>query len=180
MKYARRRISLLGRASARGDDYYARELAQNALGDTFRGLVSWDPATRSLFDHVCGVVWSRSTHDAEHAAQFPHESLDDPDLGGAFAEQVDHALRERAPDMAPERAMAERQRWIELRAAAAAYPNAVAILDAVDAEALSKKDVLAHAKLTNKEYRAGCAQLTRISKELAHASKQTKRRKRGA
>src|SRR5262245_28626769 len=48
LRYARQRAALVRRAGRRIDSLYARELVQDALTDTWAGVLAWDPARRSL------------------------------------------------------------------------------------------------------------------------------------
>lgn len=43
-QYARTRALSVADAGRKVDDYYARELVMDALGDTWLGVVQWDPA----------------------------------------------------------------------------------------------------------------------------------------
>ncbi|MBZ0231420.1 MAG: hypothetical protein K8M05_03655 [Deltaproteobacteria bacterium] len=45
---------------------------QDALGDTWKGTLRWDPARRSLLDHVRNAIRWRAWTDARHARRFPH------------------------------------------------------------------------------------------------------------
>jgi hypothetical protein len=54
-----------------------REMIQDALGDTFAGIVKWDPARCSLALHLKTVVCSRLSHEFDRAEQFQHINVAD-------------------------------------------------------------------------------------------------------
>jgi len=59
------------------------ELVNTALGDTWQGSVTWDPAACSLLEHVRRLVWARARREIRHGAKFRHVAFDlegDPDL----------------------------------------------------------------------------------------------------
>ncbi len=53
------------------------EMVQDAAGDTFRGIVKWDPARCSLAMHLKSVLRSRIGHELERADGIKHIALDD-------------------------------------------------------------------------------------------------------
>lgn len=71
-RFARRWARLPRRAGRRIDHLYPRELVQDALGDTWKGTLRWDPARRSLLAHVRNAIRWRAWTDARHARRFPH------------------------------------------------------------------------------------------------------------
>ncbi len=76
-RYARRRVKLIERVGRKVDPLYARELVQDAIGDTLDGTLSWDPSRASLATHVIATVQSRTRHEVVRAVRLPHRSLDD-------------------------------------------------------------------------------------------------------
>jgi hypothetical protein len=76
-RYARRRVKLIERVGRKVDPLYARELVQDAIGDTLDGTLTWDPARASLATHVMATVQSRTRHEVVRAVRMPHRSLDD-------------------------------------------------------------------------------------------------------
>ena len=76
-RYARRRVKMIERVGRKVDPLYARELVQDAIGDTLDGRLTWDPAKASLAAHVTATVQSRTRHDVVRAVRIPHRSLDD-------------------------------------------------------------------------------------------------------
>ena len=76
-RYARRRVKMIERVGRKVDPLYARELVQDAIGDTLDGKLAWDPAKVPLATHVTATVKSRTRHDVVRAVRLPHRSLDD-------------------------------------------------------------------------------------------------------
>jgi hypothetical protein len=162
LAYARKRAEVVGTVSDITDSYYVHELVQNAIGDTRRGVLSWDPAARSLTHHIYWAILTRSNHDYEHAKKFRRESLDLIDGDGVLVAEVDAAVREQSSPLDPYSARLARQRWANLRKAAASHASATAILDATEAGASNKQEVMQSAQLSEKEYHAGYVHLTRL------------------
>ncbi len=59
-QYARTRALSVADAGRKVDDYYARELVLDALGDTWLGVVRWDPDKCSLGYHVVRTIEGRA------------------------------------------------------------------------------------------------------------------------
>jgi len=55
-QFARTRALAVADAGRKVDDYYARELVLDALGDTWLGVVRWDPEKCSLAYHVVRTI----------------------------------------------------------------------------------------------------------------------------
>ena len=53
-----------------------REMVQDAIGDTFAGVVTWDPRRCSLALHLKSVIRSRLAHELERAEAYNHVSTD--------------------------------------------------------------------------------------------------------
>lgn len=80
MAYQIAQISRFGYAA---DTYAARELVQDALHDTIAGVLHWDPAQKTLEEHLVGVLRLRAKRVRMHAERFPRWSLDDETDAGA-------------------------------------------------------------------------------------------------
>jgi hypothetical protein len=64
------------------------EMVHDSLGDTFAGVVSWDPARCSLAMHLKSVIRSRLSHELERAEQYKHlrvHEVADAAVSGAIA-----------------------------------------------------------------------------------------------
>ena len=77
--YVARRATWIQHQQGRRSPGLIRELIQDALGDTFAGIVRWDPSRYPLALHLKMVIRSRLSHEYERAEQFMHSSLVDAD-----------------------------------------------------------------------------------------------------
>lgn len=53
------------------------EMVEDALGDTFAGVLTWEPSRCSLALHLKTVIKSRLSHESERAEQYGHLGIDD-------------------------------------------------------------------------------------------------------
>ena len=53
------------------------EMVEDALGDTFAGVLTWEPSRCSLALHLKTVIKSRLSHESERAEQFDHLGIAD-------------------------------------------------------------------------------------------------------
>src|SRR5262245_15005051 len=83
--FARMRGLFVASAGRKVDDYYARELVQDAIGDTWAGVLRWDPTRCTLQCHLVSAIESRTKHQRQHVKENPHDAFGDA-----------HALSERA------------------------------------------------------------------------------------
>jgi hypothetical protein len=70
--YARSIACMMGRRSPGT----VEEMVQDAAGDTFRGIVKWDPTRCSLAMHLKSVLRSRIGHELERADGIKHDPID--------------------------------------------------------------------------------------------------------
>src|SRR5687767_11423456 len=75
-RFARSRARFVAIAGGRVDDYYVSALVQDVLTDTLFGVLTWDPATKSLETHVFDALRSRTAHDISRAKKLRHQSID--------------------------------------------------------------------------------------------------------
>lgn len=68
-RFAARRAYYVAKLGGRTDPVYAEELVADAVADTLVGRVTWEPARCSLWQHLCGVIRSRSRHDGARAVR---------------------------------------------------------------------------------------------------------------
>jgi hypothetical protein len=92
-RFARARSHLVARSGARVDDRYISALVQDALTDTLLGVLVWNPAKRSLEQHLFAAIRARTYHDCVRAQRFLHQSLYGEDPGAspdalAFSDEV--------------------------------------------------------------------------------------------
>jgi hypothetical protein len=152
-----------------GSDY-AEDLVQNALTDTYQGVLRWDPADGELEEHLLMVIRLRSRRDRKRARRYEHVSLDSLDPDGSMSSQVEASL---AHDQAPrttrsaEHAEAAMHRTMaELRALTLGDPQAQRFLDAIEQDVRTKEDIMRLAGLTSLEYRNTRRRLARLVDQL--------------
>ena len=70
--YVAKRATWIEHRQGRRTPGLIREMIQDALGDTFAGIVTWDPSRCSLALHLKTVIRSRLSHELDRAEQFEH------------------------------------------------------------------------------------------------------------
>src|SRR5688572_10635736 len=65
--FARLRALGVANTGRKVDEYYVRELVQDAVADTYEGVLRWDPDRVLLEMHLLRAVQFRSRNDREHA-----------------------------------------------------------------------------------------------------------------
>jgi hypothetical protein len=170
-RYARRRAQMIVRVGRKVDPLYARELVQDAIGDTLEGRRSWDPARTTLLAHLMGVVHSRSGHDLVRAATFRHRSLDDSADdnsvdGRPLEAEASHAFARHAG--APEELIVSHARRAvdEIRRACSADRNLFQLLDAFENGKVERRDVMEFTGMSAKTYDNARHRLFRLVAKL--------------
>ena len=67
----------MAKSGRKVDDYYARELVQDAIGDTWAGKLRWDPKRCTLEHHLIRAIQSRADKHRKHARANPHDAIGD-------------------------------------------------------------------------------------------------------
>jgi hypothetical protein len=168
-RFARSRARWVARAGGRGDDAYAEELVQDALTDTLFGSLSWDPAAKSLMQHVRDVVRFRTKDARLRAARFRHQSMDalDPrkDASAAMTE-IESSLSLDHHVASPESIAFSTQVLGHIRDAASKDDAIARIMDAIEAGASEPADIMSVAGMSEKTYRKARLRLARLAKQL--------------
>ena len=164
-RYARTRsyggVAVAGR---KVDDFYVRELVQDAIEDTWLGVLRWDPTRCSLKKHLARTIKSRTKSHRNHATDNPHEYIGDETDASRLAEQ-DASSIVADPQYAMQRIYAH-ETVAQLRAAAARDKAVLRILDAYEAGAQTKEEVLAHANMKERTYHNARIRLKRMVSNL--------------
>jgi hypothetical protein len=163
-QFARTRALAVAATGKKVDDYYARGLVLDALGDTWLGVVRWDPSKCNLGYHIYRTIDRRSEKHRKHAEDFPHDSLGDATDESHFAE-CDASERVGDPERPIKRLHAS-ETLAQIRALAARDQPLLRILDAYDAGCETKDEVLAHAKMRDATYHKAYIRLRRIVRHL--------------
>ena len=72
VSYTAHRASWVEHQSGRRTPGVIADLVQDAVGDTWAGIVTWDPSRCSLAFHVKTVIRSRLSHEIERAEAYHH------------------------------------------------------------------------------------------------------------
>jgi hypothetical protein len=120
----------------------------DAIGDTWSGVLSWDPGASSLLDHLQATIRSRARHQWHRSKRFPAASLDAPEddeddeRAGALWVEVEESLASDAPAPDAERRLLAREVIDRLRGLATDDPELVTVLDAMRAGATERADLI--------------------------------------
>lgn len=158
--FARLRALGVANTGRKVDEYYVRELVQDAIADTFEGVLRWDPKRVSLEAHLLRAVQFRTRNDRDHAIAFPHDAIGDETDRSKFAES------EASETVQTERVSETRRHCVEvmaqLRDASTRDKDVLRILDAYDAGATTKAEVMAHSKMKSRTYHNARIRMGRI------------------
>jgi hypothetical protein len=165
-KFARMRALGVANTGRKVDDYYARELVQDAIADTFEGVLRWDPARVTLEAHLTRAVQFRSRDHRMHEIAFPHDALGDGTDESLLAEREASGVATTEPDLEKRRYAAELLAYI--RDETAADKPVLRILDAYDAGATTKAEVIAYTKMKARTYHNARIRLGRIVRDLTN------------
>ena len=164
--FARMRVLAVAYAGRKVDDYYPRELVQDAIGDTYAGVLRWDPARASLEFHLVRAIQNRAFDDRKRAADNPHDSLGDDTAAARLAEREASSAIDDA-QLAVKRVYAQ-QTVAQIREAAARDKPVLRIVDAYNAGATTKEEVLAFTKMKPRTYHNAHVRMTRIVRNLTN------------
>nr|HEX4316241.1 hypothetical protein [Kofleriaceae bacterium] len=172
--FARNRALAVADTGRKVDDYYARELVLDALGDTWLGVVCWDPAKCSLAHHLVRTIEGRSDKHRKQSLRRPHDALDDGTPASRAAEVSASELRGDGHHAVAR--VHTGQTMAQIRAAAAKDKPVLRIIDAYDAGCETKEEVLAHAHMKSRTYHNAYGRLKRIVRHLTDRTLATKLR----
>jgi DNA-directed RNA polymerase specialized sigma24 family protein len=167
-RYARRLATGVADLGGGGGDALADDLVQEALLDTQKGVLRWDPAAASLELHLTSRIRSRTRDERRRAVAYPHVSLSTPakeeDEGLSLLEEAEAALS--LQQEAEARAQRVRRRGA-LKKLIAEDPAVRAIVNAVEDGAKTKADILRSAGLSAREYRNARDRLGYMKRQIA-------------
>jgi hypothetical protein len=149
------------------DDYYARSLVLDALGDTWLGITRWDPSKCNLGYHIYRTIERRVEKHRKHAMDFPHDSLGDRSDESRFAEREASELVGDAEK--PVTGVFASEMLAQIRALAGKDKHVLRSLDAYDAGCGTKEEVLAHTKMREATYHKAYVRLRRNVREMTDA-----------
>jgi len=147
------------------DQFYVEELVQDALDDTFMGVLRWEPAQCSLELHLRGAIKSRSRHDFKHASDYRSARLDpDNDSRGTMVE-VERSLAREA-DARNALATITDDVLDQLRTLAGRDQEVVQLVEVYKTRIWKKVDVMTETGWSSKRYEAARKRLIRLVKQL--------------
>ncbi len=163
-QFARTRALTVADAGRKVDDYYARELVLDALGDTWLGVVRWNPEKCSLAYHIVRTIEGRADKHRKQTLKRPHDAIGDDNVPSRHAEReaselvgdAQHALKR----------VDATETMTQIRAMAAQDAPVLRILEAYDAGCQTKEEVLAHARMKSRTYHNAYGRLRRIVRNL--------------
>jgi hypothetical protein len=158
--YVARRATWIEHQSGRRSPGLIREMIQDALGDTFAGVVTWDPTRCSLALHLKSVIRSRLSHEFERAEQFAHIDVED----AAEVELHEQLAKQAASGGALQDYVEEFER--QLRELAADDAAVLALLDAYLAGVTERAQVCRTTGLTKAAYHNAHRRLKRLADNL--------------
>jgi hypothetical protein len=164
--FARMRVLAVGYAGRKVDDYYSRELVQDAIGDTFAGALRWDPARAPLELHLVRAIQNRAQADRQRAEDHPHDAMGDDTEASRIAEHEASGSNEDA-QLAVKRIYAK-EMVAQIRAAAADDKPVLRIIDAYDAGARTKDEVITFTKMKPRTYHNAHIRMTRLVRNLSN------------
>ena len=165
-RFARMRANMVAHAGRRVDDFYARELVQDAIDDTLEGVLTWDPARASLEQHLFGAIQSRTRHDYVQAQKFQHHSFDAATASPRLLADVETSLAASSTAASIDMSDATTRALTEIRRIAANDADVLRLVDAYVQGATKKLDVLSASAMNSKRYEAARKRLHRLVKQL--------------
>lgn len=168
-RFAAWRARAVGNEGGLADEYYTRELVQNAVADTAAGVLRWDPTSKTLREHVCDAIRTRTNHDRLRARRYRHEAIDvfDPEASGELLGEIEATLAERSACVSPELAILAAEWFSELRERVAPSSKVARMLDAFKAGATTMADVMHLTGMSEPEYDAARLRLDRLVEHLS-------------
>ncbi|HET9989441.1 MAG TPA: hypothetical protein VFQ65_13010 [Kofleriaceae bacterium] len=159
-RYARVRARLVAHAGRPIDELYSNDLVQDAIGDTFDGVLAWDPERVTLERHLQCAIHSRTRHEYVHALRFRQERID---LGArkTLAEVETTLARARGePEDASDRVLAE------LHQLAVRDPDVIEMLRLFGEQVIKKDDIVRATGWNTKRYQATRKRMLRLVQQL--------------
>ncbi len=168
-RFAKRKLHGIGKYGALVDDDAASELVQNILGDALLGKRSWDPAKKSLRQHVEDVIHSRAYHMRKRAKQYRHERIDAFEPGAekhAARGELEASIHMDRADDDPESVADARTVIEQIRELASGDQLVDRFLDAHVAGAKTREDIMHAAKMSQRTFRTARVRVRRLAEQL--------------
>lgn len=168
-RFARPHALSVAYAGRKIDEDYIRGVVQDAIGDTWIGRVTWDPAKVSLERHLCRVVQFRTKDDRVHAQEFRPVALGDDTDASRRAES--DASTWVAGDVPHAETVAYKNEVMaQLRAEFAKDKPVQRILAAYDRGAKTKAEILEVARMSPRIYNNAYTRIKRFIRRMTNTT----------
>lgn len=175
-RFALRRLRGVGKTGRAVSDDDAKDLVQDAIADTLFGILSWDPSTKTLKQHVEDAIACRARREYKRAKKYRHERMDalqpSAERSSVRGEMEASLQMDRDDDGAQEMVFGD-EVVTKLRAMASDDALALRFLDAIVDGARSRADIMDFAKMSLKTYRNARARLRRLVERLEQEAGET-------
>ena len=150
------------------DDQLPRERLNTVLVKMLDGRLKWDPERCDLERFLFMAIGGAISHELERAAKFKHVSLDDESVN---QDDLELATSEAIAGDREAKAEVPREEWWslaldEIRKHANGDKGVLAIADAYDHGATTRREVMAYTKMTDRQYKAAYARMVRVSQKI--------------
>lgn len=167
LAFAASYAAMIENATRRRDPLIARELAIDAMADTFTGKVTWDPEKAPLVAHLCQVVRSRTSHELDRARNFRHVSLE-REASMALERATSEAMVGGRSDDGESEGLVSRARASldAVRRLAVRDPAVMLLLDAFDEGFTERQPVMRFTGMSAVTYENALRRMRRLSKKV--------------
>lgn len=150
------------------DDQLPVERLNIALAKLLDGRLRWDPQRCDLERFLLMAIAGEISHELERAAKFRHVSLDDENVNQDDLELATSDAIASGRDC--KREVAKEAWWTaamaEFRKHAHGDQGVLAMLDAYDRGAMTRREVMAFASMTARQYKATYARFQRVASKI--------------
>ena len=139
-----------------------------AIVKTLDGTKRWDPTRVDLERHFLGAIASDVSHELERAVKFRHVALDAENQN---VEELEHETSEALRGAREGKDEVPKEAWwsiamAEFRRHAPDDTGVLAIIEAYGHDKLTRRDVMAHAGMSSRQYHAAYQRLVRIAQNI--------------
>src|SRR5688500_9302204 len=139
-----------------------------AIVKTLDGTKRWDPTRVDLACHLLGAIASDISHELERAVKFQHVALDAENQN---VEELEHETSEALRGGRESKDEVPKEAWwqiamAEFRRHAPNDTGVLAIIEAYGHDKLTRRDVMAHTRLSSRQYHAAYQRLMRIAQKI--------------
>ena len=146
----------------------ADDRLHSAIVKTLDGTKRWDPTRVDLEGHFLGAIASDLSHELERAHKFRSVPLD---AENENADELEHETSEALRGARESKDEVPKEAWwsiamAEFRRHAPDDTGVLAIIDAYGHGKLTRRDVIAHTRMSSRQYHAAYQRLVRIAEKI--------------